>query len=96
MKKQAVTLYGNALMDYFQGDRSAQITIRQGNGQVSTNPIARLFSKPLASDEFERAAIACCFGAVLDVAAGCGQRSLLSSSASPRSLPSNPAARRFE
>ena len=69
--------YGLALMDYFNGDHSAKITIHRDDGHADEVPIGIFFREPSDFYRPDRAALDLCSGYVLDVGAGAGPHSLV-------------------
>lgn len=76
MDPDAMTPYGLALRDFFNGDRNAAVTIRRDDGSVSDLPVDVFFRQPPGFSPLEQAALALCRGHVLDVGAGAGCHSL--------------------
>ena len=69
-------LYGAALLDYFNGDRTATITIHDGRGKIRDFPVSEVFRDPPSFFELERLAVELCRGRVLDIGSGNGRHSL--------------------
>jgi len=76
MNPKAMELHGIALSDYFNGDKSATITVRRDDGHESPLPVHIFFREP---SEFttNKAAIENCKGKILDVGGGTGLHSLV-------------------
>ena len=72
MNPKAMELHGVALLDYFDGDASATITIRRNDGYESLLPVRLFFREPSEFTPTDKAAIDNCSGHVLDVGAGAG------------------------
>ncbi len=68
--------YGRALLDYFQGDTDATLTVHTDLGEHDAMPVALFFRTPDNFFPFEQAALALCRGVVLDVGAGAGVHTL--------------------
>jgi SAM-dependent methyltransferase len=76
MDTSAMDPYGQSLLDYFRGDHSAGVLIHRDDGLTDELPASIFFRKPEDFSPLERAALALCRGAVLDVGAGTGCHSL--------------------
>ena len=76
MNTNHFSLYGAALLDYFNGDRSATITIHDKLGKIRDYPISEIFTDASGFFELERAAVELCRGRVLDIGSGNGRHSL--------------------
>jgi len=76
MDPESMKPYGLALIDYFNGDHSAKITIHRDDGDVQDVPIGVFFREPSDFSRLEHAALDLCSGYVLDVGAGAGPHSL--------------------
>jgi 2-polyprenyl-3-methyl-5-hydroxy-6-metoxy-1,4-benzoquinol methylase len=76
METQAMDPFGQALLDFRNGEASAAITVRRDDGYVSPLPAAFFFRKPSEFSEIERTALSLCKGKVLDIGAGTGIHSL--------------------
>lgn len=76
MNPKAMELHGIALMDYFNGDKSATLTIRRDDGHESPLPVHVFFREPSEFTPTAKAAIENCRGHILDVGAGTGLHSL--------------------
>ena len=76
MNLKAMKVYGIALSDYFNHDKSAILKIRRDDGYESPIPVHTFFREP---SEFasNKAAIENCRGKILDVGAGTGLHSLV-------------------
>lgn len=77
MNQKAMELHGAALLDYFNDDKSATITIRRDDGYESPIPVHVFFREPSEFTPTDKAAIKNCRGYVLDVGAGTGLHSLV-------------------
>ena len=77
MQSDAMTLHGKSLLDYHNGDRSAEIILRRDDGFETVLPVS-VFFRP-ESDFFpgESEAINQSKGHVLDIGAGSGIHSLV-------------------
>jgi SAM-dependent methyltransferase len=76
MDPKALAPHGEALLAFFTGNTSAELTIRRDDGIVHSLPVSHFFRTP---DEFlplEITAIGHCRGHVLDIGAGTGLHSL--------------------
>lgn len=71
-----MTPYGLALLDYFEGDTSANVVVQREDGVRGDLPIDFFFRTPAGFSQLEQAALALCRGEVLDVGAGAGCHSL--------------------
>ena len=76
MDPESMKPYGLALMDYFNGNHSAKITIHRDDSYANDDPIGVFFRKPSDFSRLEHAALDLCSGYVLDVGAGAGPDSL--------------------
>jgi len=72
---EAMKLYGMALKDYFNGDKSAQITIIRDDDYRAVLPASGFF-REAAEFEIDRIALEHCRGKVLDIGAGTGEHVL--------------------
>jgi 2-polyprenyl-3-methyl-5-hydroxy-6-metoxy-1,4-benzoquinol methylase len=77
MNSKAMEVYGIALLDYFNGDKSATLKIRRDDGYESSLPVHHFFREPSDFAPTEKAAIENCKGHVLDMGAGTGLHSLV-------------------
>ena len=69
-------LHGQALLDYFEGDRDATIVLHRNDGFVYPPLPARDWFYEDGFPEIDRAGLELCKGTVLDVGAGSGSHSL--------------------
>jgi len=69
--------FGLALLDYFQGNASAELVIHRDDGVDAPVPASHFFRDPDEFSALDHAAIAVCRGRVLDVGAGAGPHSLV-------------------
>ena len=76
MNPESMKPHGLALMDYFNGDHSAKITIRRDDGQTDDLSMSIFFRKASDFSCIEQTAINLCHGYILDVGAGVGPHSL--------------------
>jgi SAM-dependent methyltransferase len=76
LKPSAMDPYASALTAYLEGDSSATLIIRRDDGFAAQIPVAHFFRDAREFSSIERAAIAACYGHVLDVGAGSGIHSL--------------------
>jgi len=77
MSKQAMKPYGLALIDYYNGDSSATVTIIRDDGKKFQVPAQKFFNDSPNFSKIEQVAIDLCFGNVLDIGAGTGRHSLV-------------------
>jgi len=68
--------YGLAILDYFNGNISATLTVFDELGQRREVPVARFFREGDDFPEIEKKALELCYGKVLDIGAGAGRHSL--------------------
>lgn len=68
---------GKAILDYYNGNHAAQITVRSSIADEDVLPVSYLFRSFSALPARERAALDKCRGSVLDVGAGAGAHTLL-------------------
>jgi 2-polyprenyl-3-methyl-5-hydroxy-6-metoxy-1,4-benzoquinol methylase len=76
MKDNPMTLYGQALQDYYKGDHSATLQVVRDDGLEADIPV-RIFFRD--EDEFsyiEQLGVGLCQGKILDIGAGAGIHSL--------------------
>ena len=76
MNADAPEPFGLALLDYFQGNASAELVIHRDDGVDATLPASHFFRGPDGFSSIDNAALALCQGRVLDVGAGSGPHSL--------------------
>jgi SAM-dependent methyltransferase len=73
---EAMKPYGLALLDFFNGDKSAKVVAQREDGLRSDMPMGVFFRAPTDFSPLEQTALALCRGEVLDVGAGTGCHSL--------------------
>lgn len=71
----AMELYGLALKDYFDGSKTAQLTITRIDGHQTLLPVS-VFFHGATELEIDRIALKRCRGKILDIGAGTGAHSL--------------------
>jgi 2-polyprenyl-3-methyl-5-hydroxy-6-metoxy-1,4-benzoquinol methylase len=76
METKSMDPYGQALLDFYNGEASAVITVHRDDGYASPLPAAVFFRKPSEFSEIEQTAVSLCQGDVLDIGAGTGCHSL--------------------
>lgn len=76
MDSEAIEPFGLALLDHFQGNSSAALTIRRDDGVQTVLPAGHFFRAPDEFSAIENTALGLCRGRVLDVGAGSGLHSL--------------------
>jgi SAM-dependent methyltransferase len=76
MDAEAMELYGQSLLDFFNGDTSAKVVVRRDDEFMGDLPASVFFRKPSDFSSLERTAMTLCRGYVLDVGAGAGCHSL--------------------
>ena len=69
--------YGKALVDYYQGDDSAEIIHHREDGYSIKLPVEIFFREESKMSKIEWKALQLCFGNVLDIGAGTGLHSLI-------------------
>jgi SAM-dependent methyltransferase len=72
----ALRPFGLALVDYFNGDTSATLTVRRDDGFEAPLPVSHFFRMPDEFEPLEVAALERCYGRVLDIGAGTGLHAL--------------------
>lgn len=79
MDPKAMSPYGSALLDFFNGDAnsSAKVIVHRDDGSKGDSPISLFFRTPSDFSPIERTALDLCRGYVLDVGAGAGCHSLV-------------------
>ena len=77
MQSEAMTLHGKSLLDYYNGDRTAEIILRRDDGFKTVLPISVFFRSEAEFFPDEIEAINLCRGTVLDIGAGSGIHSLV-------------------
>ena len=68
--------YGLAILDYFNGNVSATITVIDELAHRTDVPVDRFFREFEDFPELEKKALELCFGEILDIGAGAGRHSL--------------------
>src|SRR5574341_2064878 len=68
--------HGRALLDFFNGDTSAEIVVHADDGETEVVPISVFFRGPAEFSALEEAALDLCRGRVLDAGAGAGCHAL--------------------
>lgn len=76
MNPESMKPYGLALIDYFNGDHSAEITIHRDDGHSDTMAVSTFFRETPNFSKLERIALDLCRGYILDIGAGAGVDSL--------------------
>ncbi|MGE5558828.1 MAG: class I SAM-dependent methyltransferase [Bacillota bacterium] len=76
MSEQAMKPHGLALLDYYNGDTSATVTIIREDGKKVELPAQVFFNDSPNFSKIEQIAIELCFGNILDIGAGSGRHSL--------------------
>lgn len=76
MDTEAMELYGQSLLDFFNGDISAEVLVRRDDGFTGDLPASVFFRQPSDFSSLEQTAVTLCRGYVLDVGAGAGCHSL--------------------
>ena len=69
--------HGRALLDFHNGDRSAEVVVHGDDGETEVVPIRVFFRGPAEFSALEEAALDLCRGRVLDAGAGAGCHSLV-------------------
>ena len=77
MKSEAMTLHGKSLLDYYKGDKKAEIILRRDDGFETVLPIGVFFRCEAEFFPGEMEALDLCKGTVLDIGAGTGIHSLV-------------------
>ena len=77
MQSEAMILHGKALIDYYNGDRTAEIILRRDDGFETALLISMFFRSEAEFFPGEMEAINLCRGTVLDIGAGSGIHSLV-------------------
>ena len=76
MNAEAMEPYGQALLDFFNGESLATIVAHRDDGLADDLPASVFFRAPSGFSPIEQAAMALCRGYVLDIGAGTGCHSL--------------------
>lgn len=76
MDIEAMELYGQSLLDFFNGDISAKAVFHRDDGLTDDLPTNVFFRKPSDFSSLEQTAMTLCRGYVLDIGAGTGCHSL--------------------
>ena len=74
---EAMTPYGKALNNYYQGDDSAEIIFHRDDGNSIQLPVKIFFREESEMSNIEKKALELCFDEVLDIGAGTGLHSLI-------------------
>jgi SAM-dependent methyltransferase len=77
MNPKAMEPFGNALIDYSEGETDAELIIRRDDGQTVPLPVSLFFRNLSTFTAIEKAAIDRCVGHVLDIGAGTGLHGLV-------------------
>lgn len=77
MNRNSMKPFGMALTAYFEGDTTAELTMRRDDGRVIPIPVSHFFRGPSEFTAIDHAAIDLCLGHVLDGGAGTGVHSLV-------------------
>ena len=77
MNRAAMSLHGKALLDYYNGDRTAEIIVRRDDGLETKMPVSIFFRSQAELLPGEAEAINQSRGHVLDIGAGSGIHSLI-------------------
>lgn len=75
MDAAAMTPFGEALLAYADGDKTAELIIRRDDGKEVPLPVDVFFREPAAFSLIEVDAVNLCVGRVLDIGAGRGLHS---------------------
>ncbi len=76
MSEQSMDLYGQALLDYYNGEQNTTIILRRDDGFSAELPLKVFFARPAEFSRIEQLALDMCRGDVLDIGAGTGRHSL--------------------
>ena len=76
MKEKGMEPFGEALEDFYNGKKKAEITLIRDDGLEFNVPIEYFFRSPKDFSNLEKEAIRLCKGKVLDMGAGVGPHSL--------------------
>jgi 2-polyprenyl-3-methyl-5-hydroxy-6-metoxy-1,4-benzoquinol methylase len=76
MKEKGMEPFGEALEDFYNGKKNAEITLIRDDGLEWNVPIEYFFRSPKDFSNLEKEAIQLCKGKVLDMGAGVGPHSL--------------------
>ena len=76
MSEKGMELFGEALLDFYNGKKNAEITLIRDDGLEWNVPIAYFFRSPKDFSNLENEALRLCKGKVLDMGAGVGPHSL--------------------
>jgi 2-polyprenyl-3-methyl-5-hydroxy-6-metoxy-1,4-benzoquinol methylase len=69
-------IHGQAILDYYQGDRSSHLILHNSYGDPEEMPVEIFFRESDDFTEIEKLAMAQCRGKVLDIGAAAGTHSL--------------------
>jgi SAM-dependent methyltransferase len=75
LNPEAMKLFGQALLDYHNGDIEAAVTLKRDDGRRINRPM-KMFFRDAKEYPLEKVALDLCHGRVLDVGAGSGLHSL--------------------
>lgn len=76
MKEKGMEPFGEALKDFYNGKKNAEITLIRDDGFEFNVPIGYFFRNPKDFSNLEKEALLLCKGKVLDMGAGVGPHSL--------------------
>jgi 2-polyprenyl-3-methyl-5-hydroxy-6-metoxy-1,4-benzoquinol methylase len=76
LKEKGMEPFGEALEDFYNGKKNAEITLIRDDGLEFNVPIEHFFRSPKDFSNLEKEAIQLCKGKVLDMGAGVGPHSL--------------------
>jgi 2-polyprenyl-3-methyl-5-hydroxy-6-metoxy-1,4-benzoquinol methylase len=76
MKEKGMEPFGEALEDFYNGKKNAEITLIRDDGLEFNVPVEYFFRSPKDFSNLEKEAIRLCKGKVLDMGAGVGPHSL--------------------
>jgi tRNA G37 N-methylase Trm5 len=76
MKQKGMEPFGEALKDFYNGEKNVEITLIRDDGFEFNVPIGYFFRSPKDFSKVEKVAIRLCKGKVLDMGAGVGPHSL--------------------
>ena len=77
MKPEAMSLHGKSLLDYYNGERTAEIIVRRDDGFETVLPVEIFFRPQTDLFPSEVEAINQCHGHILDIGAGSGIHTLI-------------------
>ncbi|MCK4370547.1 MAG: methyltransferase domain-containing protein, partial [Candidatus Lokiarchaeota archaeon] len=76
MKEKGMEPFGEALEDFYNGKKNAEITLIRDDGLEFNVPIEYFFRSPKDFSNLEKQAIRLCKGKVIEIGAGVGPHSL--------------------